>query len=423
MVPRPALAERSLTLDAAIRMALEGNQDLRIEREGVRSANAGLRGARGAYDPVLELSGGWSRTTAPVNSAFSGAPPGRLAPELESLDGGGSLHQLLPTGGALSVRALASRATSDGIATLLSPAYDTQVGVELRQPLLRDLGLDDARLALRVASTERRAAVASLRSTVSETVAAVEKAYWDLVAARQGVGVREDAVRLAEQQLDETRTRVETGSTPRTELSQPIAELARRHGDLLVAVQSQARSENALKLLILGDAEQDRWLESIAPSDSVAVSVTPVDHARALRRALASRPELAEAEAAVERRHAETARAWSGVLPALDAVVSYDRFGLAGARNPSGPAGTIPPGLEGELARSLRTLRDGDLDATRVGVVLGLPITNRSARAAHVVAQSAERQAEAALSRVRSLVSAEVLDALAALDATGQRIE
>src|SRR5207237_977308 len=163
--------------------------------------------------------------------------------------------------------------------TLLSPAFGTQVGVELRQPLLRGLGLDDARLALRVASTGRRAAVASLRRTVSETVAAVEKAYWDLVAARQGVGVREDAVRLA---------------------------------------------------------EQDQWLESIAPSDSAVVSVTPVDHARALRRALASRPELAEAEAAVERRHAETARAWSGVLPALDAVVSYDRFGLAGVRNPAG---------------------------------------------------------------------------------------
>ncbi|TMA31098.1 MAG: hypothetical protein E6J87_16525, partial [Deltaproteobacteria bacterium] len=122
--------------------------------------------------------------------------------------------------------------------------------------------------------------------------------------------------------------------------------------------------------------------------------------------ALAGRPELDEARAALDRRRAEFARARSGVWPALDAVVSYDRFGLAGTRNPSAPAGSIPPELSGDLGRSLRTLRDGDLDATRVAVVLGLPITNRTARAAVVAARSTERQAEAALASVRKTICA-----------------
>jgi len=69
---------RPLELEQAIRMALQKNESLVIEQESLASATAGVSGARGAYDPVLELNGGWSRSTEPANSAFSRAPPGRF---------------------------------------------------------------------------------------------------------------------------------------------------------------------------------------------------------------------------------------------------------------------------------------------------------------------------------------------------------
>jgi outer membrane protein TolC len=423
---RPAASradERPLTLGDAIRMALQKNEGLIIEREALASATANVSGARGAYDPVLELNGGWSRSTQPANSAFSGAPAGRFAPRNESTEAGATVRQLLPTGGALSLGAQGARATTDGTFALLSPAYDTNVGVELRQPILRDLFIDKTRLSVRVANAGRRGAVASLRRTVSETVAAVEKAYWGLVAARQGVGVREDAVRLAEQQLADTRSRVQTGSTPGTELSQPRAELERRRGDLLAEREALARAQNALKLLILDDTDPAQWLAPIAPTDTAAVGVTPVDVGASVERALSARPELDEARADLDRSHAEAALARNDVWPSLDAVVSYNRYGLAGSRNPVGPAGPIPAQLDGELGQSFTTLRDGDFNETRVALVLGLPIRNRTARAAAVVARSVERQSEAGLSRVRKTILAEVLDAAAGVETAGQRIE
>ncbi len=416
-------ADRPLTLDQAIRMALQKNEDLVIERESVAAAGAAVRGAHGAYDPLLELNGAWTRSTQPINSAFSGAPAGRFAPEIESTGAGASIQQLLPTGGALSLRGQGSRATTDGTFALLSPAYSTNLGVELRQPLLRDLAIDPARFTIRVARAGRHAADASLRRTVSETVAAVEKAYWRLVAARQGVGVLEDAVRLAEQQLEETRTRVQSGSAPGTELSQPRAELERRRGDLLAEREALARAENGLKLLILSDGDESLWLGGIEPTDSATVQPAPVDVPTSLLRALESRPEIDVARAALDRRRAESALARNGVWPSLDAVVSYDRFGLAGASNPVGPGGTLPADLEGELGQSFHTLGDGAFDATRVALVLGLPVFNRSARAASAVARSAERQGEADLSRVRKTIRAEVLVAAAALETAGQRVE
>ena len=55
--------------------------------------------------------------------------------------------------------------------------------------------------------------------------------------------------------------------------------------------------------------------------------------------------------------------------------------------------------------------------------MLGLPIPNRSARAAAAIARNTERQSEADLARVRKSIRAEVLDAAAALETAGQRVE
>jgi outer membrane protein TolC len=147
-----------------------------------------------------------------------------------------------------------------------------------------------------------------------------------------------------------------------------------------------------------------------------------------MERALASRPEVAAAEAELERRRAESRFARDSVRPILDLVVSYDRFGLAGSRNPAGATipglpTEVPEDLEGGLGRSYATLGAGDFDDVRAGVVFQIPIGNRSARAVSTAAASAERQAQATLARVRKQILAEVLDAAAALDTAGQRIE
>lgn len=428
----PAAAQdegaHSLTLQEAITGALQNNEEIFIERRAADVAAAAETGARGAYDPLLGFDAGWRETTEPVNSAFSGAPEGELAPTDEVTDGGATLTQLLPTGGEVLVRARGSRADSDGSFTFLAPAYSSRLGLELRQPLLRDRAIDPARLDIRVAAADRERAQASLAIEVRDTVADVEQAYWALVAARRDVDVQREAVELATEQLEETRIRIESGDAPETELAQPRAELERRRGDLLQAQESVARAENALKLLVLGDDDGDLWADTFVPADSIDVEVAPIDLAAALDRALASRAELAAAEAVVERRRIESAFAGDRVRPALDLVVSYDRFGLAGDLNPTGGEipglpGEVPTQLEGDFGDAWSDIADGDFDDTRIGLVFEVPIGNRTARANAAIAEYTQAQAEAELSRARKGVRAEVLDAAATLETASGRIE
>src|SRR5262245_23756872 len=182
LVTGRAGAERPLPLREAVRMALQKNETLVIDRESMVAASANVRGAQGAYDPVLELNGSWSRSLEPLNVGFPGVSRPQITPEVETAEAGAAIRKRLNTGGALLVHASGLRQTSDQLSTLLSPAYGTRVGVELRQPLWRNLTMDDARLQVRRARSAHDAATAVFERSVSETVAAVERAYWGLVA-------------------------------------------------------------------------------------------------------------------------------------------------------------------------------------------------------------------------------------------------
>jgi outer membrane protein len=427
-----AAAEHPLTLSEAIERALRHNDDIIVQQEGAAAAESAITEAKGAYDPLLNLSGGWRRSSPPVNSAFSGAPSSALSPTNEGFIGGASVTQLLPWGGVVVGRTQAARDITNNGFTLLSPAYGTQLGVELRQPLLRNRANDAVRLQITVSAAESRVAGASLQQTVNEILAQVEGTYWRLAAARRAVDVQKESVRLAEDQLEETRIRITMGVTPETEISQPRAELERRRGDLLATSEASSRIQNQLKVLILEDpSETDAggtlWSDDLVPADAPDVTVQNVDVEASLRQALDRRPEVAAARADLERRQAEAAYAHNQVKPALDAVVSYDRFGLAGDVQGVAtiiPGQTSPAGdLEGGWGHSWGYVASGDFEDARAELVFGFPIGNRAAKGAAAEAISFQRQAEAELARARKIVRADVLDAASALQTAAQRIE
>lgn len=419
--------ERQLSLEEAIAMSLEHNEGIVIQRETLAAAEAAELGAHGAYDPDLGAYADYNHTQTPVNSPLSGAPAGRAAPTYEAGTGGVSVRQLLPTGGSVAVRMDASRQTTDGTFVLLSPAYQTRAGIEFRQPLLRGRSIDSARLGLRVSAAFRAQSNASLRRQVTDTVALVEQAYWSLVSALRTMVVRQEAVEWAQQQLEETRARVDGGAAPKNEISQPTAELERRRGELFASREDASRAENALKRLILGAEDTGMWASRLVPADDPQVEMARVDVEDALARALAQRPEVDESKSEIERRRIEATFAQDTIKPGLDAYVSYDRFGLAGSVVDQDPNSqfqvTIPHWIRGGLGSSLDTLHDGRYDDTRAGVVLSIPIGNRFAKGAAGVAKSAERQAQAGLSGLQKQIMAEVLDATAAVDTAAQRVE
>jgi HAE1 family hydrophobic/amphiphilic exporter-1 len=417
-----------LSLQEATRRALERNTTLAVERENLAQAGFSILGAKGAYDALLSAEAGWRKHTDPVNSAFSGAPAGHLAPELESATASTSVSQLLPTGGSVSAFADWGRDRTDGAFTILSPAYSTSLGVSARQPLLRNLAVDPAREAIRVASAERNASAARLARAVSDTIGQVDAAYWSLVAARRNVASIQSSVDLAEKQLSETKIRVDAGALSKTDAAQPTAERERRRGDLALARQRVEEAENTLKILVLGDSGDPAWATAIVPSDDPESAVEPANLGKALDTALSKRPEISEARWGRERVEVQVAARKSDLLPRLDVVAAYGRRGLAGRANSNaigfnGQPVVVPGALEGGWGRSYGTIRDNEFPDASVGLSFSVPLGNRTAKANLAIAKSALSQAGTLVSAAEQQVQAEVRNAVFAVESARQRIE
>jgi outer membrane protein TolC len=383
----------------AVARALEGNHDLRIQRESVTLADEARRRADGAYDTTFRLDSRVRRRTEPFNTIFSGAPGTELAPTVTSWATNVVFGRLFASGAEASVSTGLLVDSTNNIYTPLAPAWLTTAVLDIRQP-----------------------------RTVNDTVAAVERAYWTLVAARDQVGVRRRAVALAEQQRTDTLARVDAGTAAEADLAQPDTEIARRRGELFSAEETAVRAEQALKVLLLPTPDDPWWDRRLEPSDAPEGMATLPEPGEAVARALAQRPEVAESGTALSRADIFIEAARERLRPSLDLVGTYALRGLAGDQNddllpPFPGLITVKEDLEGAIGQSyLNLVAHRFLDAA-IGVSMGVPIGNRVAHADLATAEIARRQAVIALDQLRTRIAAEVRNALVGVSTAAQRVE
>lgn len=421
-------SQPTLGLQEAIALALERNRELAVERASVDMAAAAVLRAEGAYDPVFRAESRYRWQKLPSTWIFSGAPAGELAPSTGEMLGLASFSRLFATGATASISTSVARDTTTSVLTLVEPAYVAALGVDFRQPLLQDRAIDAGRRAIRVARADRRRADAALERVLLDTVAAVERAYWTLVAADQEVEARASGLKLAEEQREDTAARIEAGTASETDLAQPIAEIERRRGELLAAREARARADLALKALILDTPDDPLWNQPIQPSDAPpSGSATPAPD-EALRLAFSSRPELRETASRLERQAVEIDAARDRLRPQLDLVASYTLRGLAGAASDRlrlpfpGSAPPLDDRLGGNLLDAWGNLVLHRFPDATLGVVLSLPVGQRSARADLAAAEAGRRQVEALDAQLRQRIGIEVRTALAALETARQRV-
>ena len=426
LIPAGAAAQ-TLTLKDAIASALAKNREIVVEREtGVQSREGVIR-AESAFDPVIRGDSRIRDQQLPNVTILSGAPPDELAPRSRGVSASASFSRLFTSGTSVTASTLVARDTTNNFLTLISPAWFTALGVEVRHPLLQGRRIDPARRALRVSRATVDRSDAALRRVVAETVAAVEQAYWLLVAARRDVGIRESTMALAERQRADARVRVEAQVVPESDLAQFTAEIERRRGDLYASREAAARAELALKALILDRADAPLWNVTLALEDPPPPALAPVDVQAALADA-ASRPELADADARLMLLQIEADAARDRLRPQLDLVGGYTARGVAGALSPD----VMPfPGLPIEFHEELRGALGASFESVALqrfpdftaGVVFTIPLGHRAAHADVATAESQRRQIEAARERIRIQIAVEVRNAAAAVETAAQRME
>ncbi|MDR0994071.1 MAG: TolC family protein [Verrucomicrobiota bacterium] len=360
-------AEREMSLEDCIGMALANNLDYRIERITREEAALEIDVALGAYDPALSLRAQRS------NEKTLGDSPGVADGVLETVRSKTESDSYTAAlGGATSLGGLRydlSGRMGNSSGHRAANPFDTttgSLGLTLTQPLLKGFKTDGARYRVAAARKQSEEAAVQLENRLQSVLSQVESAWYALIQARESIAVQEDAVRLAVQLYEDTARKVRIGSMSRLDEKQAESQAASAQADLSAARQSYVEAQNHLKALVFADHRSARNVELRTLGD-LSVQQVPVDAVAAGEEALLFRPDLREAKLALERQGLSVDYQRNQRLPALDVIGSY---GVAASD-------------EDTYGHAIDRMDSADEPFWTVGVALTFPLGNRAARNQH----------------------------------------
>jgi outer membrane protein TolC len=389
-----------LTLDEAVRRALENNPDLAIVRLETEAGAARVGEIRGVYAPVFSVQAGRSSVATPATNLLLGDDGVNVHDWFSST----GIRQRLPWGsGTWSVAWDTSRTTTNNPITSFDPSLQSGLEVAFSQPLLRDRSIDAARQQYVIAKRDHQSSDLRFREAVVQTVAAVKQAYWMLKATRANVGVQQRSLELAQELARENQVRVDAGETPPIDVVQARAEVAQRRENLIQASTAAADAEDALRRLIVNPADAAFWRVTIDPvEETTPVGALP-DIETAVTNALTARYDLARAGHELENARTTADFLRNQRLPDVRLETSYRGSGLGGTQFLRG--GGFPGPVVGTRSRSfadaLGQVFTDDFPTWSVGVTVSYPLGDSTAAAGYARAEVERRQAQQRIASLR----------------------
>ena len=460
----------TISLNEAIRRALENNNDIEVARGDVLIAEGTLLSLEGVYDPDFVFNPQFTNSVTPTTSSIGGAGSSGTVAQ-NSFQFNSTVTKQFGTGGGqyqFSFNNL--RQSTNSTLSRLNPYYSASLGVTFTQPLWRNRSIDTYRHAIRVERKKVSQTDAEFRLTTTQIINQVQHAYWELAFALNAQRVALDSLNLARDQFYVTEQGVAAGTTAPLSRAEIDTQIATNEANLLAAAKAVTLAENTFKQLVLRDPSAPEWKAAIIPTDAPSFDLTTVNLNDALTEATANRPELRNLRLQVEINHLDLQFARNQTRPRIDVVSTIATTGLAGSPSSStqtvittgqlgptltggqvplisgdpnqsasafllsqinqvrvtqglGPAqvplvnsSQVAPNLVGGYGQTLRNLSTFGTRDIVAGVVIELPFRNRTAEGNLVVARAQRDQVAASLRSQEQAVELDVRNTVQTLE-------
>ena len=420
--PAQARADLPLSLDDAVRRALEQNADLAVVRVEPELGRVRTEQAEGAFRPVLFGQMGWSSTVLPPSSFLLGDRGVETNEWYPSL---GVRQRLRRGGGTYTASWDSARTTSGSPIASFSPAVTSSLQIAFSQPLLKDAKIDAARQQVIVTKRHREISDLRFREAVSQTVASVRRAYWDFVSASANVAVQERSLDLARELVRINRARVDVGQAPPIDLVQAEAEVAARREQLIRAQSTAADAEDRLRALIISPDDRGLWRVTLRATDPPPPVAAVPDVEAAVSAALASRADLERGRLEVQNAETQVAYFRNQQLPDVRLEASYRAAALGGTQliREGGFPGQVVATRDVGFGSVLEQVFRRDYPAWTAGVTVTYPLGRSYEDAALTRAELERRQASARLGSLAVQAEREIRQAARQVASSAERVD
>lgn len=433
-LPRPTLERPSisgplaLTLQDAVRLAIENNPTLQVERLRVEQARSRVDQLDGEFSPMFNSSSSIFRKDNIVASRFY--PTGLYIDLQKSANLG--VEARTRTGGRVNLALNYSDLRTNSNTQTLSPQYSATLVLTFSHALLRDFGRSIAETRLRVAGKGAAIADSNLKVRVSQLIQRVEETYWSLTFLQKDLEGKTRSLESAREFLTQTESLLRAGRVAQVSTLQARAAVAEREQEVITAQTGVDQYKDRLKSLL--------WLDlgstDVSPLDQS--EPTPVlDAELSLRVALQQRPELQSLQQELEERDLELKFAENQKRPRLDLNGQYGLAGLSGLPNPTcidptsvlcipvgtNVTGSVLAGRTGVRDALLGMLSANPYDNWSLELKLQIPIGNKTAKAQYAEASLRRLETGTNLSAMRDQISMEVRASIRDVQAAQKRID
>jgi outer membrane protein len=424
--PPPALplsaTERALELSLAqaAQLALQNNLDIERGRFDPQIAHTQVEQARAVYDPSAGLTASLSQTkTLPQTGTLdfdpqTGAVIGRsiTRPFSKDVSVAPSFKQQIVTGGNYELRFINTwnKSSPDIVGStrrLANPRYEGRLQLTFTQPLLKNFGIEVNTAIIRQAQNTEEIARQKLLQTILDTVFAVQLGYWELVFRIEDLGVKREALVLAENFLAENKLRAELGTLAPIELVQSETQVKQREGDVITAEAAVREAEDVLKQTLNIPESLGTWRIRLRPTDTppfVPIVDTSIEEKVAF--ALQHRPDIAQAQLQVASQEIGRNAARNQRLPQVD---------LGGTASVSG--------FSGDLGGAISEIGNTDGYNWAFSLTFSYPLGNRAANNALQQQNLLLKQALIDQRKVQQTVSRDIFQTVRNLETASKSVE
>jgi len=400
-------ADRTLTLTEAREFTIRNNLDIQVALIDPSISEARLTEAEAAFEAVFTTNASLASLDQPTgtNQAETGLP---VSSQVETWNVTPGIRIPLRTGGMIDISAPITRQAIDNDIPAFDddPDYESDLTLSVTQPLLRGAGRDVTEQQIRIAAYQQQQSEAQTRLTIIRTIAAVDRAYWRLAAARDELTVRVAQVRLAEIQLERAQRQVRAGTSAEVESVRAEAGLADARETVIIAEQALRERQRELKRIMNDPSMPMQSTTILIPDETPMELAVDVNPDELVQRAINQRAELLDAELQILEQTATIAAAKNSMLPLVSLEYQFNVNGL------------------GEnFSEATQVETDFDFLDNRLGIQVEIPLGNQAARSAYRQSLLRRLQLFSTRDGQAKTITKEVLDAIDSLNSTYRRVE
>ncbi len=393
--------ELELTLEQCRALTLENNLALKVQLISPAIAAEKVSEQEAQFEAAFFSNMGYAKTDTPVASIL----------EIDGSSVDYSYADLgvrvpLRTGGTVTFDLIDNRTKTDTeLYSIFNPSYGSELTVSISQPLLQGAGKRANTYAIHIAEYERQITDARTKLEVIRVIAAVDRVYWCLYAARRELDVRKKQYDLAEALFEQARRFVDAGDKPLVEVIRTEAGVAQQLEAIILAENNVRDRERDLKRTLNKAGLEMQTPIVLIPATEPDPVRYELEKEQLVTTAIDNRMEMLELELQIAEDVATVDYMQNQALPLVTMDYRYNISGLGATRDDS-----------------YDLLFDKRFEDHQFGLQLLVPLGNEVGKSRVRQAFYQHRQRLASRESRRALIELEVLNAIDQLEANWQRI-